>query len=205
MKKYLAVVLCFLFIFQVQAQSNWKMFKQQSFPIKKWVLLHPFKAKKAYLITLEAKKVADSIATTNLLDKDLVGGQVDAFRHAYWMATLHQKIGKNAAKSLGKAHERDNFKTFKKLQFEDGILPDEVSQKMDLFNNNIGLNFLKKGDKYTKASLIYKIVNAILNGELKIIKKDNLGNYKTCDNQLILAAELKSTWKNKKCLIFSNK
>ena len=44
-----------------------------------------------------------------LLDKDPSGGQVDAFRHAYWMARLNEEIGKNAAKSLGKAHEKENY------------------------------------------------------------------------------------------------
>jgi len=46
-----------------------------------------------------------------LLDGDASGGQVDAFRHAYWMARLHQEIGKRAAFSLGKSHEKENWKT----------------------------------------------------------------------------------------------
>ena len=40
---------------------------------------------------------------------------MDAFRHAYWMARLRQEIGKTAARSLGKAHEKENYQTFKKF------------------------------------------------------------------------------------------
>ena len=111
---------------------------------KTWVLLHPFKAKKALKISNKAKVLSDSIAKTELLDKDKSGGQVDAFRHAYWMASLHQEIGKFAAKSLGKAYERDNYKIFKKNRLEDGIIPDKASKEMDLFNNKVGLRFTKK-------------------------------------------------------------
>lgn len=199
------LVFCALFVFSTaKSQSSWEQFKKQSSPIKIWALLHPFKVKKAYAISLEVKKISDSIATTNLLDKDISGGQVDAFRHALWMATLRIKIGKYAAKSLGKAHERANYKTFKKRKLEDGILPDKASKEMDLFNNKIGLTFSKKGDSISVKSLIYKISNAILKGELKVIKKDSLGNYLTCNNRIITVQELRNTWKNKKCLVSSN-
>lgn len=192
-----------LFCNQLFAQSNWERFWKQSSAIKTWVLLHPFKAKKALLISKEANKIADSIAKTNLLDKDVSGGQVDAFRHAYWMAKLHKKIGRNAARTLGKAHERDNYNSFKKGHFEDGIYPDYASKKMDLFNNKMGLTFSVKNDTRSNVGLIYKIINAIKKGNLKIIKKDTKGNYLTCNNELIPAQELKK-WKNKKCLVTSN-
>lgn len=37
---------------------------------------------------MEANRVFHSIAKTYLLDKDASGGQVDAFRNAFWIATL---------------------------------------------------------------------------------------------------------------------
>jgi hypothetical protein len=189
----------------MSAQSNWEHFWKQSTPIKTWVLLHPFKAKNAYAISLEAQKITDSILTTTLLDKDASGGQVDAFRHAFWMATLQIEIGKCAAKSLGKAHERDNNRTFKKRKLENGILPDKASKKMDLYNNKVGLTFSKKGDSISIKSLIYKISNSILRGDLKVIKKDSLGNYLTCANEIIPSKELQHKWKNNKCLVSSKK
>lgn len=116
----------------------------QSVPHKMWVVFHPFKAKKALEISVEATNVSDSIAKTDLLDRDIAGGQVDAFRHAFWTARLQQEIGKRAAISLGKTNEKDNYKTFKHHQTENGIVPDSASKEMDLFNNNIGLRFTQK-------------------------------------------------------------
>ena len=73
------------------------------------MLFHPFKATKALEISKEVNRISDSIKKTNLLDGDASGGQVDAFRHAYWMARLKQEIGESAARSLGKAHEKENY------------------------------------------------------------------------------------------------
>jgi len=186
-------------------QSNHKNFFQLSRPAKKWVLMHPLKAKKALRISLEAQRISDSIQKTKLLDGDASGGQVDAFRHAFWMARLHQEIGKSAARSLGKAHEKENFITFKKGKLEDGTLPDEISSKMDLWNNEQGLKLIQKGSTVPKNGLIFRVVNAIKVGKMKIIKKDRKGNFLTCDGTTIPENELRDKWKNKKCLILSNK
>jgi hypothetical protein len=186
------------------SQSNWQKFKKLSCSEKTWTVLHIFKAKRAYLIAKEAQHVSDSIAKTPLLDGDKSSGQVDAFRHAYWMARLHQEIGKRAARSLGKAHERTNYQQYKNSLLEDGEAPDKISSKMDLFNNNVGLSFTQKGVSHPKDGLIYKIVNAILAGKLKVIKKDKNKNYLTCSDELISLKELKGKWKNNKCLIHSN-
>ncbi|WP_405610591.1 DUF6973 domain-containing protein [Polaribacter sp. Asnod1-A03] len=189
---------------QTFSQSNFKKFLKLSCPLKTWVIFHPFKAKRALEISDETKKVADSIAKTNLLDGDISGGRVDAFRHAYWMATLQQKLGKRAALSLGKAHEKDNYKTYKKRKLEEGVLPDKISSEMDLYNNNIGVKLSTKGDLISKNNLISKIVKAIKDGKMKIIKKDKNGNFLTCKDQLISKDSLKGKWENNKCLVLSN-
>ncbi|WP_223443291.1 DUF6973 domain-containing protein [Polaribacter litorisediminis] len=200
---------CMLLLFVVSvatnAQSNFNKFLKLSGPTKKWVLLHPFKAKKALIISSEAQRVSDSIAKTNGLDKDAAGGQVDAFRHAYWMARLRQEIGKCAARSLGKAHEKENYGTFKKNKLEDGVVPDKISSTMDLHNNEEGLKLTIKGSKTPKKGLIYKIINAIAQGKMKIIKKDQEGNFLTCDEKIIRLESLKGKWENNKCLVSSNK
>lgn len=193
-----------LFSFLGHSQSNWQQFKKLSCAEKTWTILHVFKAKKAHTIAKEAQHVADSIAKTSLLDGDKSGGQVDAFRHAYWMARLHQEIGKRAAKSLGKAHEKANYQQYKNSLLEDGEAPDKVSSDMDLYNNNMGLSFTKKGLPHPKDGLIYTIVNAILAGKLKVIKKDYNKDYLTCNDQLLSKKELKGKWKNEKCLMKSN-
>ncbi|WP_369048232.1 hypothetical protein [Tenacibaculum sp. UWU-22] len=196
---------CLLVSFCCFSQTNWQRFKKQSFSTKKWVIFHPFKTKKALIISNEANRVSDSIAKTSLLDGDKNGGQVDAFRHAYWMARLRQEIGKNAAQSLGKAHEKDNYRTFKKKRLEEGTIPDKISSDMDLYNNEQGLKLTVKGSKSPKKGLIFKVINSILGGNMKIIKKDNKKRFLTCDNKIILAKDLQGKWENNKCLIQSNK
>jgi len=198
------LLLTILLSLQTFSQSNFKKFLKLSCPLKTWVIFHPFKAKRALAISNEAKKVADSIAKTDLLDKDISGGRVDAFRHAFWMASLQQKLGKRAALSLGKAHEKDNYKTYKKRKLEEGVLPDKISSEMDLYNNNQGVKFSTKGSLISKNNLIYTIIKAIKEGKMKIIKKDDNGNFLTCTGQLIDKDSLKGKWENNKCLILSN-
>ena len=193
-----------LYCDQTIAQSNWQQFKNQTGPLKRWVLLHPFKAKKAFKISLEVNEVSDSLSKLNVLDGDKAGGQIDAFRHAYWMARLQSELGKCTAKSLGKSYERGNYRSYKKNEKEDSILPDKKSSEMDLFNNDVGLTFSKKNDGRSVIGLQYKIINAILNGEMKIIKKDEKGNFLSCEGIVINPEQLKQ-WKNNKCLIDSNK
>lgn len=205
MKKRVFVIILILSCSQISAQSTWEKFWNLSAPYKKWVVFHPFKAKKALEISMEATVVSDSIAKTDVLDQDKAGGQADAFRHAYWMARLQQEIGKRAAISLGKAHEKDNYKTFKKNKTEDGVVPDQASKEMDLFNNNVGLGFTQKGTSVARNEMINQIVNAILKGNLKVIKKDSLGNFLTCDGEIIPPAALGHSWQNNKCLVPSNK
>lgn len=204
MKKLL--FLAFLTVsISTSSQSNLKDFFKLSGPKKIWVLFHPFKAKKSLKISNETKRIADSIAKTNLLDGDAAGGQVDAFRHGYWMARLTQEMGKRTARSLGKAHEKENYLTYKKSKLEDGVVPDDISSEMDLYNNDQGIKLISKGSKVPKNGLIYRIINAIKSGKLKIIKKDKKGNFLTCKGEVIAQEELKGKWKNNKCLISSER
>ena len=91
--KIICCILCVINLNTLQGQSLGRKFSKLSSPEKCWVIFHPFKAKRAYRISIEAQRVSDSIQQTNLLDKDKNGGQVDAFRHASWMASLAQRIG----------------------------------------------------------------------------------------------------------------
>lgn len=202
--KKLIISFFLLASFTVFSQSNIKHFFSLSTPIKSWVILHPFKAKKAYKISIETNKISDSIAKTSALDKDTSGGQVDAFRHAYWMIRLKQEIGKSAAKSLGKAHEKENFISFKKGNKEDGVLPDSISSEMDLYNNKIGLELIPKNRKISKKEIIQRILVEIKEGKFKILKKDTTGNFLKCSGERLSKKELFGKWKNAKCLVKSN-
>ena len=204
MKKTL-LTMTLLMSLNLCSQSSLKSFFDLSGPKRTWVIFHPFKAKKSLEISKETNRVADSIVKSNLLDGDKSGGQVDAFRHAYWMARLCQEIGESAARSLGKAHEKENYLTYKKNKLEDGVVPDEISSIMDLHNNDEGLKLISKGSKVSQKGLIYRIINAIHHGKMKVIKKDENGNFLTCDGKIISKEELKGKWKNNKCLIASDK
>lgn len=189
----------------LQSQNRKKAFCQLSGPEKCWVIFHPFKAKRAYKISLEAVRIADSIQQTTLLDGDANGGQVDAFRHAFWMATLAQEIGRRSAKSLGKAHEKGNYKQFKKGKLEDGTLPDSQASAMDVYNNAVGIELYKAHKKATSKEYIELLVTKIKNGDLKILKKDPKGSYLDCNGQAISPNDYKGIWESPKCLIPSKK
>lgn len=203
MKKQLFLLIVFISI-NTFSQSDLKSFFKLSTPIKTWVIFHPFKAKKSYAVSLETNKVADSIAKTNVLDKDIAGGQVDAFRHAYWMMRLKQEIGESAARSLGKAHEKENYITFKKNKKEDGVVPDKISSEMDLFNNDVGLTLISKKSKLSRKVIINRIVLAIREGKFKIVKKDNKGGFLNCKGGKLLKKQVRGKWENNKCLVKSN-
>jgi hypothetical protein len=179
-------------------------FSNVSSPEKTWVAFHPFKAKKAFLISKEAEKTKDSIANIGNIGNDNNGGQLDAFKHSFWMARLTQGIGKRATYSLGKAHEKGNYKTYKKRKLEDGFLPDKPSTEMDLFNNLVGINIGKVNKKTPKAVLIKKILDSLHQGKLRILSKDSLGNFLDCQGQIIPSILLKHKWNTKKCLVPSN-
>lgn len=173
-------------------------------PERIWVVFHPFKAKKAYQISREALNTSDSIAKTNIIGKDINGGQLDAFKHSFWMATSAQRIGKNAALSLGRAHEKGNYQTFKKGQLEDGILPDKPASDMDLFNNQVGVTVGKEYNKASKKQIINHLIDSIRHGKLRMLKKDNAGSFLDCQGKIIGKGDLKGKWENKKCLIPTN-
>jgi hypothetical protein len=204
MKNLITIILIFI-SFQMSAQKkDFIKFDKFSPPIAMWVLFHPFKANRALKIAIETRRVSDSIRKTDLLDGDPSGGQVDAFRHGFWLARLRQEIGESAARSLGKAHEKDNYRTYKKLKLEDGVVPDEISSEMDLYNNEEGLKLVTKGSKVSQKGIIYRVINAIKEGKMKIIKKDKKGNFLTFDGKIIDKESLKGKWENNKCLVPSN-
>lgn len=196
----------FLLLFSINSfsQNKVKDFSKLSSPEKWWVLFHPFKAKRAIIISKDAIHVSDSINKTNLLDKDKNGGQIDAFKHSYWLANLSQNIGQNAAIKLGKAHEKGNYKTYKKGKLEDGFLPDKPSSDMDLFNNRVGAKIGIENHSSSKEKIIEIIISEIKEGKMKTIKKNSNGNFLTCEGVIISKESLKGKWENNKCLISSN-
>ncbi|MEI6823130.1 MAG: hypothetical protein WCL51_14460 [Bacteroidota bacterium] len=188
--------------------SAFKQFWNVSRYEKCWALKHIFVAGKAWKITKYVRQVSDSLAKTNILDGDADGGQVDAFRHAFWMAMLSQNMSNKKALKLGIAHEKGNYLDYKKNRKEEGSLPDKISSDMDLYNNNIGIDIgivIKNNTNIlTTDSLKQIIINNILNGKMMVIKKNKKGEFLDTDNNVIKAESLVGKWENNKVLVPSN-
>ncbi len=193
-------VFLFLSSLNTYSQSKAQSFFELSSPEKWWVIIHPFKAKRALIISQDALKVTDSISETNQIINDINGGQSDAFKHSYWMARLAQNMGAKSSLKLGIAHEKGNYKTFKKNRLEDGYLPDKISSDMDLHNNRIGIQIIEKNESLVKYDLIEEVIFNIQLGKMKVIKKDDQGNFLNCAGNIIPLNSLEGTWENDKCL-----
>lgn len=200
-KKKIHIIIVMLFIVILSNISfGQSSFKTLSSPEKKWVLLHPFKAKKAQKITFDVQLIVDSIRRSEIIGKDNNGGALDAFKHSFWMASLAIKIGKKQALKLGIAHEKANYLEFKKKQMEDAVLPDSLSSIMDLKNNETGVSLVNKNEPISKDQLVNKNLAALAHGRLTIIKKDQKGNFIDCNGSLILMQEWMGKWNIPKCL-----
>jgi hypothetical protein len=155
----------------VQAQFR-KQFKELGCVEKRWVLFHPFVAKKTARLSSKVVKVANSDSIKSILGKDGNGGNLDAFRHTYWMAILTQEIGDRRALKLGIAHEKKNKQDFKKKRLEDGAIPDSVSIEMDLFNNCVGAGLVEKKQNVTTKEIQGMVILKICKGNTLVISKN---------------------------------
>ena len=180
-------------------------YRKLSNPEKTWVLFHPFKAKRAYVISQEVLKLKDSVAPNTDIGMDNNGGRLDAFKHSFWMARLSQGIGRRAALSLGKAHEKGNYQSFLKGQTEDGILPDKESTAMDLHNNAVGSAIGSSFSKASKDEIILLVKDSLDAGKLRILLKDAQGHFLDCHQKRIPLDSLKGKWNTMKCLVPSNR
>ena len=155
------------------------------------------------IITKHTLKVTDSLSKINVLENDINGGQLDAFKHSFWIAQLSLKIGVKPALKLGRAHEKGNYRTYKKMKLEEGIVPDKISSNMDLYNNEMGAQIAIENKNLSKDEFINLLIQEIRNGKMKIIKKDLKQNYLSCEGEIIPNKTLIGLWENNKCLVSS--
>lgn len=170
-------------------------------PEKWWTIKHPFVARRAYRCAMEARTQSRLIVEQQLLDGDSVGGQVDAFRHAFWMARCTQEFGGRKAMVLGKVHEKGNYRSFIRHRTEDGMLPDSVSSAMDLFNNAAGIELAGHDRDLSAEALKMKLIEAIRAGELRIIRKNENGEYLDCAGRAIDLKQYHGVWSIPACLV----
>jgi hypothetical protein len=176
-----------------------------SCPEKWWVFKHPFIAKKALTTTKNTLVVTDSLQKSYSLDGNINGGQLDAFKHAYWMATLTQKFNWKKAKSLGLAHEKANYRSFVRAD-KKGLIDghDQVGSEMDLWNNEKGLEIGMKCNCCNEIMLIQIVLDSVLDGHMKIIRTNPDGKFLDAEGNILYAEDYESKWFNDKCLVPSN-
>ena len=162
-----------------------------------WGITHPFIALKVKRLTKEALYTTDSLQNHNIL-YDRSGGQLDAFKHSYWMALLSQEIKAKKALKIGIIHEKMNYNSFKKNY----NVQDSAASSMDILNNNVGITLGSNNKLMSKNELTSLIISYIKQGKMYIIKKDDKGNCLDKDNKII-DLSVEKEWDKRKCIIGS--
>ncbi len=193
-------ILISLILLPYSAFSQWK---QLSKPEKKWAVWHPFAALKVKRISTTCYQIYNSPSIRKQLDTFSNGGQLDAFRHCFFMAAFSQKIITKKIRKLGLAHEKANYFHFLNNIKEDGELPDSIGTVMDLFNNELGFKYSQQHPKVELNQLALQIMQLIKTGEASIVKRNSMGIFLSCDD-VPLQSENLNQWKNEKCLVKSD-
>lgn len=86
-------------------------------------------------------------------------GHTDAFRHAYWNATMTAEFGENWTKQFATAHE--------------GVPGNYAAREaMDLYNNEVGRRIAVENPSASRAELADKVLEALNNGELVVVDRN---------------------------------
>lgn len=188
-----------------QEKSAWQQFRDLSRPVKWWVVTHPFSAGRALEIANHTRKISKALENNEILDGDGSGGQVDAFRHGYWMALMASEIGPRRAWRLGYDHEKGNKLDYRRNRSSSSYpLPTSTDCTMDLFNNDVGIELGSKYDDLLRPELKQIILDKIHGGYFIIIKKDVEGNPLDCDGNPLDREKWFHRWENPACLVPSN-
>ncbi len=197
--------LLFLFFFEAAGQQkDNSRFRNLSDAEKKWARRHPFTALKVKRLTKEALLVVAEVKRENLLDQYDNGGKLDAFRHAFTMAYLAQRVSVKKLRDLGIAHEKANYDQFMERSVEHGETPDSLSGEMDLRNNELGFSLGLNNKNIQTDSLKMVVIKAISNGEAWCMRRNQKGKYVNCKGEEIDPAEWKGKWSVPKCLVRSH-
>lgn len=181
-----------------------KRFIKLTWPERLFVLRYVCKIEQIEYLSNKALEVASKMANDPDLDGDSNGGQVDAFRHAFWMAIITKAFSSKIANNLGVTHEKANRIMYLRGKLEDGALADRMACEMDLKNNEIGIRIASKNPNISENELIDLIKDMITNGQLWIIKKNKDGKYLDWYNNILVFYEYSGKWYNKRCLVPSD-
>jgi hypothetical protein len=168
-----------------------------------WALGHPFAALKVKKITKKCNKLIPQTNLNTHLDNYSNGGQLDAYRHTFYMAAYSQKVKPKKLRKLGQAHEKTNYRQFKKHKKEDGEIADSLSSVMDLKNNELGFKIGVENRNESLEALSVKVIEEIKKGNAFIMKRNSAGAYLDCEGNVIDLKEYKKVWNVPKCLVRS--
>lgn len=204
--KYILFIILFILHLNSNGQKAGaiRKFFQVSRYEKLWALTHPFIAIKAWKISKEALAATEELKHDTLFDGDADGGQLDAFRHTYWMASLAQKIKPHKARKLGIAHEKGNYLDFKKGRIEEESIPDSIASEMDYRNNEIGIETGLRQMTLSRNELKNLIKTMVLSGKTWKIYKDKNRNSVDCNGNIIPKTEYLRKWNNCRCIVKSD-
>jgi hypothetical protein len=198
--KNILILIFFLSLTSYSFSQNYKkIIKSLSFEDKVWVMKNYSSVKKAQKISQNVINVMDSLNKEKFLGGNSEGGRFDAFRHVFWMYSLSKELGKEKARRIGKIYEKYNEYVFK-TQTMSGY--DKAGEDMDLFNNEVGINLSK--ENIVDSLVFSRIEELILNGEAKIIKKNDKKESLDKNNNIIEDSVWKKSWQNDRVLINSN-
>lgn len=169
-----------------------------------WAIKHPVAALRIKKITKQCDDIYAIYKLQGKPDTLENGGQLDAFRHAFYMAAFAQRIKAKKVLTLGVAHEAGNYADFLKSKSEDGEAADFMACEMDLFNNTLGISLGSKSKGLLLDALAERVVEEIQNGNAVIIKRNSKGDYLTCSGQTINLQLYKNEWVIPKCLVRSD-
>lgn len=201
------ILTCFIGMLMVQtlfAQKEVKGLRSLRWSQKVWVMKYPFVAFAGYRLTKRVLAVTAEVKADTVLDGDGNGGQVDAFRHSFWMATMAQRFAYKKVIALGLAHEKDDYRNYKRDLIEDGSPGDSLASLMDKLNNRSGADIGHANRKCSEAALKALIIEAIKEGKMTVLWKDKAGNYLTCEGKVLQIDDYKGLWYKPKCFKPSN-
>jgi len=202
-----ATIIALISITHTEAYAQFlKSYQSLSKAEQHWVNRHPIAAFRTHRLADTARTLAVAHQHDDDLDGDLNGGMADAFKHTLWMALTAQKIGKDKAISLGKAHEDGNHEEFlNNPERTGGLIQDKIASDMDLYNNSIGAQIGEDHPDVSISVLIFLVKEAVTKGQCRKIQKDAGGNYIDSQGKVIDTKQYIGQWEIPKVLIPSSK
>lgn len=185
-----AVVFFFIILIAIQAKGKPRLSSYEFL----WALRHPFAAIKIKGIHRKASVIYSQQKLKQEPDSFSVNGKLDAFRHVFFMAAFSQKVKAKKVIRLGKAHEKANYRQFKRDPERNKVQQDSLSTVMDLKNNLIGIGLGRDCRNCSLEELRKKVMELIHEEKVCYILRNNEGRYLNSANEEIKLNDYMGKW-----------